>query len=209
MARRFPIETATPIQPSGSTVPPRFAAVVSVRFATLPTPGAHAILGHTFSLPTTRMNTFPTIQFTQEQARALTGVTPETLRHWRKNVPYLSSKAGKAARFTFSELVGLAITRDLIETFAVGIGSMATGIDLLFQALAASKTSELQSCVAIIGKGAAVLRRQDDQTDINLTEPALLVACAPVIHRIRGHVLPDTGQDAQPTLPFPPQAVRG
>jgi hypothetical protein len=175
----------------------------------LPVARDNEILATLFSLLTTRMTVLPAIQFTQEQARALTGVTPETLRHWRKNVPYLSKKSGKAARFTFSELVGLAITRDLIETFAVGISSISTGIDFLFQALAQSKPSELQFCVAIIAKRAAALRRGDDQTAMNLTEPALLLACGPVIERIRGHVLPETGQDAQPTLPFPPQAVRG
>jgi hypothetical protein len=49
------------------------------------------------------------IHFTQEQARVLTGVSLGDLRQWRKAVPYLMAKPGKAARFTFADLVGLAI----------------------------------------------------------------------------------------------------
>lgn len=154
------------------------------------------------------MKPLPTIQFTQEQARTLTGVTPETLRHWRKNVQYLAAKAGKAARFSFPEIVGLAITRDLIETFDVGIGTIHNGIDALFHALARSKPSDLLATVAIISKQSARLRSSDDLGDINLTQAALVVACAPIIRRIRGHVLPEARQSIQPHLPFPPRAVR-
>jgi hypothetical protein len=56
------------------------------------------------------MLTVSTIQFTQEQARTLTDVSVETIRHWRKVVPSLANKPGKSARFTFSDVVGLAVT---------------------------------------------------------------------------------------------------
>lgn len=60
------------------------------------------------------MPTITTIQFTQDQMRTVTGVSIETVRHWRKIVPYLATKAGKAARFSFADLLGLAVTNELV-----------------------------------------------------------------------------------------------
>ena len=54
------------------------------------------------------MSSITAIHFTQDQMRTLTGVSVETVRHWRKTIPYLATKTGKAARFSFAELLGLA-----------------------------------------------------------------------------------------------------
>ena len=40
-----------------------------------------------FLLSTTSMQADTAIQFTQDQMRTLTGVSTETVRHWRKAVP--------------------------------------------------------------------------------------------------------------------------
>ena len=89
----------------------------------------------------TRIRSVSAIQFTQEQVRTLTGASVETVRHWRKAVPYLAEKSGKAARFSFSDVVALAITHELVRTFGVQIASVGIGIDSLFRLLSQRTTS--------------------------------------------------------------------
>src|SRR5262245_31196159 len=94
------------------------------------------------------MPTVTAIQFTQEQARTLTGVSVEAIRHWRKAVPYLANKPGKSARFTFADVVGLAVTQE-VTNFGVRITCVGDGIDALFQLLAQS-SGVLEDGIALV-----------------------------------------------------------
>jgi hypothetical protein len=147
------------------------------------------------------------IEFTQEQARAITGVSPETLRHWRKIVPYLAMKTGKAARFTFSDLIGLAMTQQLVEAFGVGVGSLRLGIDTLFRVLAEARPLALANTVVVIDAQGASVRRSDEVSKAEFSGPVLLIPCDPVIERLRRYILSGLTADLQMSLSFPPQAV--
>jgi hypothetical protein len=85
-----------------------------------------------------------TIQFTQEQARDLAGVSPGEVRAWRKAVRYLAAKPGKAARFTFADILGLAITRRITGDFHVRISDIGDSMDALFRALSETRPSDLE-----------------------------------------------------------------
>jgi hypothetical protein len=148
------------------------------------------------------------IQFTQEQARAVTGIPPETLRHWRKIVPYLAHRSGKAARFTFSDLIGLAVTREIIDTFGVSITTVQTGVETLFRVLAESRPSLLQSGVVVMTATTARLYRPDQPIKLEASAPALVVPCRPHVDKMQKQVLPGLSRDQQPGLPFLPRAVR-
>lgn len=144
------------------------------------------------------------IQFTQDQARALIGVSPETIRHWRKAVPYLSAKAGKAARYSFPELLGLAITNELVKTLGVHIAVVSNGVDALFHLLARSNASSLQEGVAIVTAHQAFLHKE-----VVLGEQsALIVPLRPLVMRIQQSMLPALVDNGQPALPFPPKIIR-
>lgn len=148
------------------------------------------------------------IQFTQEQARTLTGVSPETLRHWRKAVPYLAAKSGKSARFTFSDVVGLAVTREVITSFGVQIRSVSVGVNALFQLLAETQPNLLENAVAVVTTSEASLSAAEDVVVRSLDCPALVVPIDPLVVRIQRHLLPTAAGAMQATLPFPPHAVR-
>ena len=87
------------------------------------------------------------IQFTQEQARTLAGVSTEAIRHWRKSVPYLSGRSGKAARFAFTDVVALAVTREIVDTFGVHISSLSGGVDALFRLLSNAGPASLNGSI--------------------------------------------------------------
>lgn len=155
------------------------------------------------------MSSIPAIQFTQEQARAMTGVSSQALRHWRKLIPYLAEKSGKAARFSFADLVGLAAVWQVVEKTGVSVGSVQGGIESLLRILAATRPSELQNAVLVIGTDRAEVRRIDELSGLSQSAPMLLVPCAPLLEKMRGYVLPaDLTADPQLNLPFPPQAVQ-
>ena len=113
-----------------------------------------------FALWATRMSEVTAIQFTQEQARTLTGVSVETIRHWRKAIPYLSSKTGKAARFTFADVLGLAVTHELVDSFGVHIASLSAGVDAFFRLLASSGPASLEGAIVFITSTEATLAPQ-------------------------------------------------
>lgn len=156
------------------------------------------------------MQTVTTIQFTQEQARALTGVSVETIRHWRKAIPYLSSKSGKATRFTFSDLLGLAVTNTLVSLLGVHITALSGGVDALFRMLATVGPNSLGDGIVLVTATDALLFKPGaDQMNLLSSAPALMVPLAPLVEDIQRQVLPITPNPYQLELPFPPIVIRG
>lgn len=149
------------------------------------------------------------IQFTQDQTRTLTGVSAETVRHWRKAIPYLSSKTGKAARFSFTDLVGLAVTNELVKSFGVHIATVSTGVDALFGLLASSGPASLDGAVAFITPTEAILLEAGtDGIGRVPSKSAIAIPLAPYVEKIQQHVLPAAPISRQTVLPFSLEVVR-
>lgn len=147
------------------------------------------------------------IHFTQEQVRALACVTPGEIRQWRKVVPCLAAKPGKSARFTFSDLVALAITGSLTRDMGARIGEIASGIDRLFVALSTARPTNLEGLIAVVGRDSADVVSATDLNPHRLTQPVFVVPCDIVVKDIRARMLPVTMNDQQAPLPFAPVAV--
>lgn len=130
------------------------------------------------------------------------------MRQWRKAVPYLAAKPGKAARFTFSDLVSLAVTSELTGNLGARISEVGRGVDGLFRAFAEARPAHLQGLVAVVERETARLMATSEFNARQLTRPAFVVPCDPVIAEISARMLPVTPGPSQTALPFPPQAVR-
>jgi hypothetical protein len=148
-----------------------------------------------------------TLHFTQEQARDVVGVSAEKLRHWRKAVPYLQCKAGKAARFTFADMLGLAVTLEVVDGLGVGIANLRTGVDKLFDLLSRTEASRLSNMVAVVSADGCHLCHAGQVPWSEAGEAVVVVPCWPLIERLSGQVLP-MPPDPQSALPFPPQVLR-
>lgn len=148
-----------------------------------------------------------TLHFTQEQARDVVGVSVEKLRHWRKVVPYLHRKAGKTARFTFADMLGLAVTLQIVDGLGVGIANIGRGIDKLFDLLSRTEAARLSNMVAVVSADACRLCHAGEIPWSDVGEAVLAVPCWPLIERLSGQVLP-IPSDPQSALPFPPQVLR-
>ena len=147
------------------------------------------------------------IQFTSEQARALASVTPEAWRHWRKAIPYLNAKRGKAARFSISEIVALSILSQNIGELGVGVGRTAAAWDRLFQLCAAERPSRLRDMIAVVSTTSSSLQREDG---LRLGDGACLATpCTKIVDRLALAALANSAFDEQPPLPFAPRVVGG
>jgi len=155
------------------------------------------------------MSGFIVIQFTQDQMRSLTGVSAETVRHWRKTIPYLATKTGKAARFSFADLLGLAVTHELVNCLGIHIGAVSGGVDALFRLLEESAAPVLEGGVAFITPTAASVRNSGSWSIDPSASATLAIPLNPLISRLQQHVLPFAPPPSQASLPFPPEAVRG
>lgn len=149
-----------------------------------------------------------TIQFTQEQARDLAGVSPGEVRAWRKAVRYLAAKPGKAARFTFADILGLAITRRITGDFHVRISDIGASVDALFRTLSETRPSELEGSVALIDARTARLVPHSDLGAKPLRYPTFVVPCDQLIQDLSQRVMPLAPASLQAALPFAPQMMK-
>jgi hypothetical protein len=149
-----------------------------------------------------------TIQFTQEQARDLVGLSPGEVRAWRKVVSYLAEKPGKAARFTFADILGLAITRRITGDFHVRISDIGDSMDALFRALSETGPSDLEGSVALIDAHTARLVPYSDLGAQPLKDPTFIVPCDQLIYDLSQRVMPVAPTSLQAALPFSPQMVK-
>lgn len=149
-----------------------------------------------------------TIQFTPEQARSLTGVSAESLRHWKRAVPYLAARSGKASRFTLADLIGLAAIQELKERFGVSVVAAGGGVEALFSRLAEARLPELATAVALLTETEASLVRPEEVGSRRLTGATLVLPCGPIFERICATMVPGYEPGRQHALPFPPRAVR-
>jgi hypothetical protein len=149
-----------------------------------------------------------TIQFTQEQVRDIAQVSPGDVRQWRKSVAYLAAKPGKAARFAYSDLVALSLTREFTRTLGVRISEIGAGVDALFRILAEARPPHLEGLVALVERGSARLVPANELTSREIACPLILAPCDPILAEISARMMPLGPGSSQTTLPFPPQAVR-
>lgn len=151
--------------------------------------------------------TLPTIQFTQEQARVIAQVSAGDVRQWRKSVAYLAEKPGKSARFEFSDLVGLALTREFTGTLGVRISEIGSGVDALFRVLGAARPPHLEGMAAFVGRTEARLISVGEFTSREIAGPVIVALCDPILTEIGNRMMPLSPASSQTALPFEIRAV--
>ena len=148
------------------------------------------------------------MQFTQQQARTLAGVSLGDLRQWRKGIGYLSENSGKAARFSFNDLIALAVVAELTDACGVQIRMLGTGLDSLFRRLVEVPPTQLQGLYAAISHDETYLFTIDEIRKSSFSKSCIVVPVDPLIEKIKLQMLPFSSGPSQTALPFPPHAVK-
>jgi DNA-binding transcriptional MerR regulator len=73
------------------------------------------------------------VKFTPSQTSSLTGVSPETLRYWKKHLLPIQHKRGQSPSYTRAELLSLIVVRMLVREFKMDISDLAAHSEELFR----------------------------------------------------------------------------
>lgn len=134
-------------------------------------------------------------------------MSPEAIRHWRKAVPYLSAKTGKAARFSFADVIGLAVTVEIVHSLRVQIGTLSGGIDALFRLLSRIGPSGFERGTILVTRADTQLYSAERRI-APLPAAAVIVSLEPLVAKIQERMMPTPMGPATATRPLV-QRLRG
>ncbi|GLI37553.1 MerR family transcriptional regulator [Geobacter hydrogenophilus] len=148
------------------------------------------------------------MRYTQEQTREIVGLSVETLRHWRHVVTYLRPKTGKAARYTFSDLISLSVVREVTNA-GVPISGIVGGLDELFKLLSKTFWQNLRGKFIALSHNSAVIVSESNWHEVAEKGVTIIISCDIVLVRLQDELYPVIEIPSQRMLPFPPKAVKG
>ena len=144
------------------------------------------------------------MRYSQGQARHLLDLPVETLRHWRKVLPPLHAKHGRAASFAFSDLIALGVLKRMSDTFGIPIGRMADASVALFDECETLRWNALATAAFTFdGQTGRII----EVGALPFDEPNLILPLQPILTELRGRLLQE-GSDDQPSLQFPPLPLK-
>ncbi len=146
------------------------------------------------------------IRYTPGQFRDALGLTKETFRYWKRDLPALAAGAGHSPCFGPAELVATAIAKRAIDLGGTSIGRLAPLAPRLFALCEQKAWPQLErlSAVLFLKSGDASFIEQGSPFPGN--EPAIIVPMEPVIRELRERLLA-ADVEVQTSLAFPPVAV--
>lgn len=146
------------------------------------------------------------IRYTPGQFRDALGLSKETFRYWKKNLPALSAVVGHSPCFGPSVLVATAIAKRAIDRGGVSIGRLTPLAPQLFSLCEQNAWPQLERKTAILLLGTGRVSFIEQGAPLLGVEPAVVVPLEPVIRELRERLIA-ADVDVQASLAFPPVAV--
>ncbi len=156
-------------------------------------------------LYTTIMTVTGTIQFTTQQARSIAGISSEAWRHWRKHLPHVAAKKGKAARFSMGEIVALCAVEEVVNKLGLRVAVLSDGLDQVFQACAPMSLLYLRDCSFVVTAANGKIFKTEQVR--GLSNSAVVIPCENIVDQVLRATFQDSDEVYQRSLPFPPAAV--
>lgn len=146
------------------------------------------------------------IRYTPGQFRDALGLTKETFRYWKRDLPALSAVAGHSPCFGPSELVATAIAKRAVDVGGVSIGRLAPLASQLFSLCEQKAWPQLERSSAVLFFKAGRVSFIEQGAPFPGEEPAVVIPMEPVIRELRERLLA-ADIEVQSSLAFPPVAV--
>ena len=145
------------------------------------------------------------IRLTPSQLRDALDLSKETFRYWKKEFPMLASKQGSRARYGPVELLSTAIIKQLAE-LGLPVGRIKSFAPSIHQQCKSGGWLSLERQVlAVQLESNEVLLSTTRHS--SYAESTLFVPLAPIIARLRAHLLQDDDSVDQRNLTFGPMSV--
>jgi hypothetical protein len=129
-------------------------------------------------------------RFSRENACAILGVPPSALSEWEaRGAPACDDRPD--GRLTLSDLIALAVTREIARRLGPRLDDFAPGVKQLFPALAARADVErADDLSAVIGRQFAFVWRVPDGDIRCDAQDVVVVPLRPLLRELRDQVFP-------------------
>ncbi len=146
------------------------------------------------------------MEFTLSQFRGLVGISLETHRHWRRVLPPIARKGGRAPCFTVGDLIAGLVVRRLTEDVGVRVGCMVHMADELFH-LCRSPWATLEGSILSFDLCRGTCTLSKGRSPSSMADLTLMCRLDPILETVRGSLLTDQSLD-QASLPSGPLSLR-
>lgn len=146
------------------------------------------------------------IRYTTGQFRDTLGLSKETFRYWRNNLPDLASHQGPSSKFGPAELLATAILKHINDQTGVPVGKLSEVAPDLFQICRLHAWPQLEGSTVVLylqDKNVDIVAHNDQQKHAST---AISTPLSTVIEQLRGRLLDDY-VTPQHNLVFPPHSV--
>jgi hypothetical protein len=146
------------------------------------------------------------IRYTPGQLRDAVGITKETFRYWKKDLPSLDVGSGHSPCFGPGDVLATAIVKTIIDSAGVSVSRIASLAPALFHLCGGSAWPQLERQVVMLCPSTSRV----ELLPLGSAPPegtlALLVPLRPVIDQLRARLL-EADVQTQTNLSFPPVQV--
>ncbi len=146
------------------------------------------------------------ILYTPGQLREALGISKETFRYWKRDLPILGNRRDQRPRFEPSDLLATAIVKRLTEVTGLPVSRVAPIAEDLFALCRAHAWPRLERMAALFFLETNELRFVSVDMTHSLTSTVLVLPLRPIVNALREQ-LHHAEFDTQPNLAFPPFAV--
>lgn len=148
------------------------------------------------------------VQYTQSQVRETVGLSLETYRHWKRVLPPLAAKGGRAACFSIGDLMAASILHRLTEIAGVRVGHLSDVSAAIFEICNKSPWAALVGMTLAIDleqRSCSVERAPKSQGG------NLVLSCRldPILEQLRDAILRGRASQSQSELLLPPVSMTG
>jgi DNA-binding transcriptional MerR regulator len=147
------------------------------------------------------------MRYDTSQVLILTGITKETLRHWKRVLPPIYGRDGRSEGYTFQEVLALSIIARAVQDLAVPISQFTSTAGRLFAETAAQIGPTGKPLVLCITGNQMTFTTHDELPN---AETMAIVRVGPILDKLRRAVAEDPAEtEAQLDLPFDDARIVG
>ncbi len=147
------------------------------------------------------------MRYTPSQVRQATGITQETLRHWRSALPSLSGLKGHAPVFRPGQLLAIAIVRVLVEELGISVSTLKASDKDIFEICSTPQWIRLARGYLFIRPSAGSAQFLEKLEDGAVSKAAIVLPLESIVMSLREALLEVAPEEAQQSLAFPPVDV--
>lgn len=134
----------------------------------------------------------------------IVGLSKETYRHWKRILPPVAERGGRAPCFTLGDLIAASTLYRLTEKAGVRVGHLADLAIAIFDLCNATPWATLQGSTLTIDLDHRECRIHQDLILTELPDLVLVCQLDPVLEQLRDALLRTQGDSPQSELRFPP-----